>query len=94
VRLWDTKTGQCLKMLQGHNDVVWCVTFSPDGRTLASGGNDHTVRLWDASTGQCLRTLQGRINRLNGVAYSPNGQTVAGNFESSVRLWMLPLGNA
>ena len=37
VRLWDAATGAELRRLEGHTDWVWSVSFSPDGRTLASG---------------------------------------------------------
>src|SRR5262249_58774041 len=42
-----------------HNDAVWSVAFSPDGKRLATGSNDHTVKLWDAVVGQELLTLKG-----------------------------------
>jgi len=35
------------------------VTWSPDGKSLASASDDNTVRVWDASTGQCQWTLTG-----------------------------------
>lgn len=46
--------------------------FSPDGRTLATGGYDSTIRLWDVSTWQEIRMLAG--HRRGHVAFSPDGR--------------------
>jgi WD40 repeat protein len=46
VKLWDTTTGEEIKTLSGHTNWVYAVSFSPDGKLLASGSFDNTVKLW------------------------------------------------
>jgi len=43
--------------LKGHTLGVYCVAYSPDGMTLASGSGDKTIKLWDATTSKELATL-------------------------------------
>ncbi|MCA1634115.1 MAG: caspase family protein [Acidobacteria bacterium] len=61
----------------GHTKPVNAVAFSPDGRWLASGGNDDAVKIWDLATGGVLRTLYGHSANVNALAVSPDARLLA-----------------
>src|SRR5580698_1222749 len=60
----------------GHSGSIESLAFSPDGHTLASGAEDHTVKLWDVASGRELRTLSGS-DQVTAVAFSPDGRVLA-----------------
>ncbi len=55
--LWDVETGAIRTRLTGHPCGVHVVTFSPDGRTLATAGSDGRIEVRDLTTGSCIGHL-------------------------------------
>ncbi|MFD7125062.1 hypothetical protein ACFV9X_13175 [Streptomyces anulatus] len=85
--VWDLDTNRLLyKLPRAVSEGGYSVAFSPDGHTLATGGD--RIRLWDAATGRLRKTLTGHTGAVTFLAFSPDGGTLAsaGN-DRAVRLW-------
>jgi WD40 repeat protein len=93
VWLWDAATGELRRRLHGHQGGVLGVAFAPDGKFLASGGNDGTVRLWDAAGGEERCRLTGHDGTVRAVAFAPDGRLLASaGGDRTVRLWEVAAG--
>jgi WD40 repeat protein/serine/threonine protein kinase len=80
-----------LLTLKGHTGQVLSVVYSPDGKRLASAGNDRTTKVWDAQTGHELLSLDGLKGSGNSVAFSPDGKHLA-TVGSEVKVWDVQTG--
>jgi len=86
--LWDSATGACERVLEGHSHWVLSLVSLGDGR-LASGSRDATIRLWDLATGECLSVLNGHKKNVTAVEDLGDGRLASSSFDETVRVWGL-----
>ena len=74
IKLWDVEAGKLHAALPCPDVQVFGLAFSPDGRTLVSGGSDQVVRIWDAGTGRQRGQLSGHTSTVTALAFRPDGR--------------------
>jgi tetratricopeptide (TPR) repeat protein len=93
VKLWDWPTGREVLTLRGHTGRVNGLSFSPDGRHLATGSADRTIKVWDAATGKEFANLRGHTDSVSAVDYSPDGtRLVSSSADGTVKIWDWVMG--
>ena len=94
VRVWDTRTRDILHTRTGHGSsaAVRALSFSSDGKILATGGDD-TIRLWDVRTGALLWKFEGHTSNIYSVEFAADGNTLASlDGHGKILLWDFRLG--
>jgi len=90
LRLWDLETGQPLRSLTGHLDIVQSLVISPDGQRVISGSADKSIRLWELESGRKLGSIQMHSDTVLSLAISPDGRLLAsGSLRDPIKLWNL-----
>jgi WD40 repeat protein len=99
VKVWDAGTGELIREITGHAKNVKSVTYSPDGRRIASASSDGTVRIWDVATGRetltlAVPSLPNPQRGFHGAAFSPEGSRLASACydDGTIKVWDVATG--
>ena len=90
--LYDVNTQEMQALLTGHKKRVNCLSFSSDGKILASGSQDKTIRLWDVTTGEHRKTLRGHAEQVSHITFKDDETLVSYGDDKRVRLWDVKKG--
>ena len=88
VYLWDVAGGKELRHFPAHQGWVSSVSFSPDGRTLATTGPEPMIRLWDVATGSEVFLQSGHRSGIRNLVISPSDATIfTAGTDGTIRHW-------
>ena len=74
--------------LASDSTLVHPVALTPDGKTLAAGGDNGAIRLWNVQTGKFTNTLKSHSSAIYALAFSPDGKTlVSGSADATIKIW-------
>ncbi|MEM7535423.1 MAG: WD40 repeat domain-containing protein [Chloroflexota bacterium] len=91
IKVWDTTNSQYILTVGAANTEQVSIDFTPDSRTLYSGGQKGKLYQWDVTTGKLMHSWQGHDGMLQAIRLSHDGQTlVTGGMDHCVRLWHAP----
>jgi len=81
------QTGALSSTLSGHGGYVNFVTYSPNGKLIASSSDDKTARLWGLDSGQCLVVLGGLQDSVNAIVWLNDASFTTGCNDKSASTW-------
>jgi len=91
IHLWDPENSKKpIIRMTGHQQPINLVSFSPDGRLIASGSFDKSLKIWDGNTGKFKGTLRGHVSAVYQVCWSSDSRMlVSGSKDSTLKVWDL-----
>jgi WD40 repeat protein len=75
-RIWDANTGQIIRILRGHDDIVYKASFDRDDKFVVTAGGDYRAIVWDVSTGKRLTELRDHAGPVTDATFSSDGKYI------------------
>src|SRR5262249_14556629 len=86
--LWNLCKGDALATFTGHQWIVTCVAFSPDGQAVATGSQDGTAKVWEVSGQILLTNLTVAKGAVWSVDFTPDGTgLMTADSDGLVKIW-------
>jgi len=87
LKLWRIETGAEIRTFEGHEDWVFSISFSADGRYALSGGYDDTMKLWDVETGQEIHSFDVGTDVLSVTFSADGGYALSVGTDKIIKVW-------
>lgn len=90
LRLWDTRTGECIRIIREHDDAVLHCVLSRDAQYALSTAVDGSMRIWNIRTSECLSVLEESGMHVSACTLNKNKNlALSAPYTGNLRLWNL-----
>ncbi|MEW6306148.1 MAG: c-type cytochrome domain-containing protein [Verrucomicrobiota bacterium] len=88
VRLVESASGKAIASWQAHNDTIFDLSLSKDGKLLSTASGDKLVKVWELDSRKELARLEGHTSAIYAVAFNGEGtQLVSGGPDKEIKVW-------
>ena len=88
-----SSTPKWVRVVEGHQDILYSAVLSPNGKTLATAGYDREISLWNVADGQLLRRLTGHNGAVYDLDFDATGQVIASaSADETIKIWRVDSG--
>ena len=88
----NAQTSEVVLKFKGHNDAIYALAESKDGRYLASGGNDGVIKLWNAKTAKLIRNFSGFTDDVGSLVFIDSERLASASSDQSIKIWDINTG--
>ncbi|ORX87029.1 WD40 repeat-like protein [Anaeromyces robustus] len=89
IKVWDLKTNECIKTLNGHTGSILSLQF--DANYLVTGSSDSTIILWDIKSFEIVRRITGHQDSVLSVKFNKD-YIVSSSKDHTIRIWDIKTG--
>ena len=90
IRVLDLAAAEIVRSWPAHDDTIFAMAMSPDGKLLATAGGDKLVKVWDIAAGKESFRLEAHATQVLSLAFNPDGsQLVTGGADRQLKVWDL-----
>jgi WD40 repeat protein len=77
IKLWNLESVKEVNSLQRHGKTILSITFSTDGKYMASSSTDNMLKLWSVEAQKQIKSLKGHTDSITFIAFSPDNYYLA-----------------
>lgn len=93
LRIWEIETGNCIKKIKGHKNIITSVCITPDNKHIVSASRDGDIKIWSIRSGKLIKKIIAHRDFIQSVTVTPDCKTLlSGSSDKTIKAWDINTG--